>query len=92
MLADAVLQKPLRGVKWLRKVKLVLGLGWLVAILALLIAFKGFQSADFFYLTETIVSVDNVIIRVDSALLRECMEEREHITESIMHKIGGRQK
>lgn len=61
MVADAALQKPLRQVKWLRKVKLVIGIVWVVAIVGLLIVFKGFEKVDFLYLTETIVSVDSVI-------------------------------
>jgi ferredoxin-type protein NapH len=61
MVADAVLQKPLREVKWLRKVKLVIGLVWVSAIVGLLITFKGFEKVDFFYLTETFVSIDSVI-------------------------------
>ena len=61
MLADAALQKPLREVKWLRKAKVVIGVVWLAAIVGLLIAFEGFEKVDFFYLTETFVSVDSVI-------------------------------
>ena len=61
MVADFALQKPLRGVKWLRKVKFIIGLAWVAAIVGLLITFKGFQKIDFFYLTETFVSVDSVI-------------------------------
>jgi len=61
MVADAVLQKSLKEVKWLRKVKLVIGLVWVTAIVGLLITFKGFEKVDFFYLTETFVSVDSVI-------------------------------
>lgn len=61
MVTDAVIQKPLKEVKWLRKVKLILGLLWVVAIVGLLIAYKGFNKADIFYLTETVVSVDSII-------------------------------
>ena len=61
MVADAALQKPLRQVKWLRKVKFVIGLVWVVAILGLLMASSGFEKVNFFYLTETYVSVDSVI-------------------------------
>jgi ferredoxin-type protein NapH len=61
MITDAVIQKPLREVNWLRKVKLVLGLVWASSIIGLLIGFKGFEKVDFFYLTETFVSVDNAM-------------------------------
>lgn len=61
MVADKVLQKPLREVKWLRKVKLLLGLIWVGAIVGLFIALNGFKKVDFLYLTETFVSVDSVI-------------------------------
>jgi polyferredoxin len=61
MVADAVLQKPLKEVKVLRKLKLALGLVWVSAIVSLLIIFKGFDKVDFLYLTESFVSVDNLI-------------------------------
>ena len=61
MVADAAIQKPLIQVKWLRKVKLVIGLVWVVMIVVLLITSKGFEKINFFYLTENFVSVDSVI-------------------------------
>lgn len=61
MAIDAVLQKPLREVKWLRKLKIVLGLVWITSIVGSITLFKGFGEVNFFYLTETFVSVDNVI-------------------------------
>jgi ferredoxin-type protein NapH len=61
MAADAVIQKPLKEVNWLRKFKLVISATWLAAIIGLLITFSGFEKIDFFYLTETFVSVDSVM-------------------------------
>jgi len=61
MAADSVLQKPLREVKLLRNVKFIIGLVWVAVIIGLLISFNGFAKVDFFYLTETFVSVDSVI-------------------------------
>ena len=53
MAADAVLQKPLKEVKWLRIFKLVISIVWVSAIIGLLITFNGFEKINFFYLTET---------------------------------------
>lgn len=61
MVADVVLQKPLKEVKWLRKFKLIISTVWVAAIIGLLITFKGFDKVDFFYLIETFVSIDSVI-------------------------------
>jgi ferredoxin-type protein NapH len=61
MVADAVLQKPLKEVKFLRKFKLVLSTLWVAAIIGLLITLSGFEKIDFFYLTENFVSIDSVI-------------------------------
>lgn len=61
MVTDAVLQKPFKEVKWLRKVKFILGFVWASVIVILLIASKGFEKIDFLYLTENFASVDNVL-------------------------------
>jgi ferredoxin-type protein NapH len=61
MLVNTAIQKPLKEVKWLRKLKSLLGQLWLLAIVGFLISVKGFRTVDFFYLTENFVSVDNVM-------------------------------
>jgi polyferredoxin len=60
MTTDLVLQKPLKQLPWLRKIRYCLGFIWLGAILAGFISSIGSIKFDFFYLTESFVSVDNM--------------------------------
>jgi ferredoxin-type protein NapH len=60
MTTDLVLQKPLKQIPWLRKVRYVLGYIWLGIILIAFISNVGSMKIDFFYLTESFVSVDNI--------------------------------
>jgi ferredoxin-type protein NapH len=59
MVLDKVIEKPLKKVDWLKKLRLILGIIWIGAIIALLFVNKGFSRVDFLYLTEKFVSVDN---------------------------------
>jgi polyferredoxin len=59
MTTDLVLQKPLRQIPWLRRVRYTLGFIWLGAILIAFISSIGSIKIDFFYLAESFVSVDN---------------------------------
>jgi ferredoxin-type protein NapH len=61
MVADKVLQRPLKEVKWLRKVRYVLGAIWLGAIIFVLVRNMNGLKLDFFYLTESFISVDNIL-------------------------------
>lgn len=61
MIVDGAINKPLKEIAMLRIIKKVLGGIWLIIIL-LLIFFNLISSRiDFLYLTETFVSVDNII-------------------------------
>jgi ferredoxin-type protein NapH len=60
MTTDLVLQKPLKQIPWLRKVRYVLGFIWLGTILISFISNIGSMKIDFFYLTESFVSADNL--------------------------------
>jgi ferredoxin-type protein NapH len=60
MTTDLVLQRPLKQIPWLRKVRYILGLIWLGAILIAFISNIGSIKIDFFYLTESFASVDNI--------------------------------
>jgi polyferredoxin len=60
MTTDLVLQKPLKQIPWLRKVRYVLGFIWLGTILIAFISNIGLIKIKFFYLTESFVSVDNI--------------------------------
>ena len=60
MTMDLVLQKPLKQIPWLRKVRYVLGFIWIGTILIAFISNIGSMKIDFFYLTESFVSVDNI--------------------------------
>lgn len=60
MITDLVLQKPLKQIPLLRKVRYVLGYIWFGIILIAFISNIGSMKIDFFYLTESFVSVDNI--------------------------------
>jgi polyferredoxin len=60
MTTDLVLQKPLKQVQWLRKVKYVLGLIWITVILIAFIGSLSSLEIRFFYLTESVASVDSM--------------------------------
>jgi ferredoxin-type protein NapH len=60
MTIDLVLQKPLKQIPWLRKLRYALGFIWLGAILVFLVNNMGSIKIDFFYLTESFVSADNI--------------------------------
>lgn len=61
MTTDLVLQKPLKKVSWLKKVRYLLSIIWLGAILIAFISNVESIKINFFYLTESFVSVDNVL-------------------------------
>jgi ferredoxin-type protein NapH len=61
MVADKVLQRPLKEVKWLRKIRYVLGVIWLGGIIFVLVKNLIDLKVGFFYLTESFVSVDNIL-------------------------------
>lgn len=60
MTVDSVINKPLKQIKWLRIVRIILGVLWIAPILILVIMNIGNLKINFFYLTETIISVDNI--------------------------------
>lgn len=60
MVTDKVITKDLKNINWLRKLRYILGMGWVIIILYAIISAKGFEEINFFYLTENFVSVDNV--------------------------------
>jgi polyferredoxin len=60
MTTDLVLQKPLKQIPWLRKVRYVLSFIWFATILAAFIGNISSMKTDIFYLTESFVSVDNI--------------------------------
>jgi ferredoxin-type protein NapH len=60
MTTDLILKKPLKQILWLRKVRYILGFIWLGAILIAFISSIGSIKIDFFYLTESFASVDNI--------------------------------
>jgi ferredoxin-type protein NapH len=59
MILDRAIEKPLKRVELLKKLRITLGVLWITAIIVLLIVKKGFIRADFLYLTEQFVSGDN---------------------------------
>lgn len=59
MVIHGIIEKPLKKVEWMKKIRLVLGFIWVAAIIVLLVVKKGFIKVDFLYLTEQFVSVDN---------------------------------
>lgn len=60
MTTDLVLQKPLKQIHWLRKVRYALGFIWVAAILTAFIGSLSSLEIRFFYLTESFVSVDSM--------------------------------
>jgi ferredoxin-type protein NapH len=60
MTTDLVLKKPLKQIPWLRKVRYTLGFIWLGVILIAFISSINSIKTDFFYLTESFASVDNI--------------------------------
>jgi ferredoxin-type protein NapH len=60
MTTDLVLQKPLKQISWLRKVRYGLGFIWLGTVLIAFISNIGSLKINFFYLTESFVSADNI--------------------------------
>lgn len=61
MLVDSAIQKPLKQIGWLRVLRYVLGVLWVAPIIALLIINISHIKVNFLYLTETFISVDNMI-------------------------------
>ena len=61
MTVDAAIKKPLKQIPWLKKARMVLGLLWIVPIILLTALKLTSLSPNFFYLTESFVSVDNII-------------------------------
>lgn len=60
MTADLVLQKPLKQVGWLRKLRYALGIIWIGAVIVVFIINVSSLKIDFLYLTESFASVDNL--------------------------------
>ena len=60
MLSNLVLKKPLKEISWLRKLRYVLGFIWAGTILAALIMNITKLKINFFYLTESFISVDGI--------------------------------
>lgn len=61
MVVDSALQKPLKKIGWLKVVRYVLGILWIIPIAALFIINISGMKVNFLYLTETFISVDNLI-------------------------------
>lgn len=61
MVVDSVIQKPLKKIGWLRVLRYILGVLWLIPIVVLFFINAGKMEINLLYLTETFVSVDNVI-------------------------------
>lgn len=61
MVTDKVLQRPLKEVKWLRKIRYILGFIWIGGIIFVLVKNISGLKFDFFYLTESFISVDNAL-------------------------------
>jgi polyferredoxin len=59
MVIHRVFERPLKRIDWMKKIRLILGVVWIGAIIILLVVKKGFLNVDFLYLTEKFVSVDN---------------------------------
>lgn len=59
MIIDKVLNKPLRNIKGLRMFKLFLGVLWVGVFVYVLVLNGGFNSFEFFYLTEKFISIDH---------------------------------
>jgi polyferredoxin len=60
MVSDLVLQKPLKEISWLRRLRYVLGFIWIGTVLTALIMNITKLKINLFYLTEAFVSVDNI--------------------------------
>lgn len=61
MAVDSVIQKPLKQVGWLRVARYILGILWVVPIVTLLVINISEMKISLLYLTETFISVDNLI-------------------------------
>ena len=61
MCVDRVLTKPLKQVRWMRIMRMVLGILWITPIIILAVLNIGKVQINFLYLTEGFVSVDNII-------------------------------
>lgn len=61
MTVDRVLCKPLKQMPWMRVMRIVLGVLWITPIIILTVLNAGKAQINFLYLTETFVSVDNVM-------------------------------
>lgn len=61
MVVDSAVQKPLKQVKWLRIVRIILGILWVTPIVILLAVNINSMKINLLYLTETFISVDNII-------------------------------
>ena len=61
MSVDLAIAKPLKQVPWMRVMRVVLGILWITPIIVLTALNLGKVHINFLYLTETFVSVDNVI-------------------------------
>lgn len=59
MILHRIIDKPLKKVEWMKKIRLILGVIWVATIITLLVVNKGPFKVDFLYLTEQFVSVDN---------------------------------
>lgn len=61
MTVDAAIKKPLKQIPWLKKVRMVLAVLWVVPIILLTLLRISSLKPDFFYLTESFVSIDHII-------------------------------
>lgn len=61
MVVDLAYNKPLKQVRWLRVLRYILGVIWVSMILIFAAISVTSLKADFFYLTEAFVSVDNML-------------------------------
>jgi polyferredoxin len=61
MSVDRVLSKPLKQVPWMRVMRIVLGILWITPIIILTALNVGKVQINFFYLTESFVSSDNIV-------------------------------
>jgi polyferredoxin len=61
MSVDRVLCKPLKQVRWMRVMRYVLGILWITPIIILTVLNIGKVQVNFLYLTESFVSVDNIV-------------------------------
>jgi ferredoxin-type protein NapH len=60
MCLDRVISKPLKQVRWMRIMRVILGILWITPIIILTALNIGKAQVNFIYLTESFVSVDNI--------------------------------